>query len=71
MSKLRPRKTLRDLREAQGLSRESLARLADVSTSTIVRAELDGHIPGTLALARIAKALGVSVEDLLPAESVA
>lgn len=58
--------TPRQRREALGLSREALARLADVSLSTINRFELEGHIPGALVLRRIARALGATVEDLLP-----
>jgi transcriptional regulator with XRE-family HTH domain len=61
------RRTPREHREAAGISRETLARRADVSTSTIVRLE-DGHVPGALVLSRIAKALGLTVEDLLPDE---
>ena len=60
------RSTPRQYREAKGISRETLARMAEVSTSTITRLELDAHVPGALALSRIARALGVTVEDLLP-----
>lgn len=61
------RRTARQHREAAGLSREKLARLADVSTSTIVRLE-DGQVPGGVALARIARALEVPIEALIPAD---
>lgn len=65
MSDSRTRPTLRERRTDAGLSREKLARLADTSTSTIVRIEA-GHVPGAALLGRIARALGVSVDELLP-----
>lgn len=53
---------LRLLREQKGLSREKLARHAGVSTSTVTRMELLGHIPSGYALIAIAKELGVSID---------
>lgn len=57
---------LRDARERRGLTREQLAVRAEISTSTIARIELNDHLPGAAALARLADVLGVSVHDLLP-----
>lgn len=48
-----------------GLSREMLARRADVSTSMIVRLELHGNVPKVPALLRIVDALDVQLDDLL------
>lgn len=61
---------VRDLREAGGISRERLAAEAGVSLSTISRLELQNSIPNGLVLVRIARVLGVTVEDLVPDEPV-
>lgn len=55
-------------RTERGLSREKLARLADCSTSTIVRIERDGADPGANIVARVALALGVSLDDVFTEE---
>lgn len=58
----------RHRREELGLTRDQVAVKADVSLSTMVRFESEDHVPGGRALVRIARALGVTVEDLLPSE---
>jgi len=59
-------KTLRKLREAKGLSQEKLARLADVANNTIIKIEAGKNQNPTLdTLKKIAKALDVSVDDLI------
>lgn len=63
-----PGQLIRAAREREGLTREELARQAEVSTSTVGRLELRDQLPNTLALARIAARLGIPVNDLLPAE---
>lgn len=51
-------------RKARGLSREKLARIADMSTRTIVRVEREGADPGVSFVARLAVALDVPLESL-------
>ena len=59
-------KTLRKLREAKGLSQEKLARLSDVANNTIIKIEAGKNQNPTLeTLKKVAKALGVSVDDLI------
>ena len=59
-------KTLRKLRETKGLSQEKLARMADVANNTIIKIEAGKNQNPTLnTLKKIAKALAVSVDDLI------
>ena len=59
-------KTLRKLRESKGLSQEKLARLADVANNTIIKIEVGkNQNPTLVTLKKIAKALEVSVDDLI------
>ena len=59
-------KNLRKLRKAKGLSQEKLARLADVANNTIIKIEAGKNQNPTLdTLKKIAKALDVSVDDLI------
>lgn len=59
-------KTVKRLREKQGLSQEKLARLADVSNNTIINIEAGKQDNPTIeTLKKIAKALSVLVEDLI------
>ena len=59
-------KTLRKLREAKGLSQEKLARLADVANNTIIKMESGENKNPTLeTLRKVAKAFGVSVDELI------
>ncbi len=58
-------KNLRKMREAKGLSQEKLARLADVANNTIIKIEGGKNKNPTFdTLKKIAKALGVSLDDL-------
>lgn len=57
---------LTELRKSQGLNRPQLARKADVSYSFIVQVESgQRENPRTDKLGQVAKALGVSLDDLL------
>lgn len=59
-------KTVKRLREKQGLSQEKLARLADVSNNTIINIEAGKQDNPTIeTLKKVAKALNVPVEDLI------
>jgi len=59
-------KNLRKLRKTKRLSQEKLARLADVANNTIIKIEAVKNQNPTLdTLKKIAKALGVSIEDLI------
>lgn len=59
-------KKLRKMREAKGLSQEKLARMADVANNTIIKIETGKNQNPTLdTLKKIAKALEVSVDDLI------
>jgi transcriptional regulator with XRE-family HTH domain len=54
------------LREAKGLSQEKLARLADVANNTLIKMESGENQNPTLdTLKKVAKAFGVSVDDLI------
>lgn len=59
-------KRIRELRNKKGLSQEKLARLADVSFTTIVKIESgDSKHPTIQTMAGIAKALDISLDDLV------
>jgi transcriptional regulator with XRE-family HTH domain len=59
-------KRIRELRERKKLSQERLARLADVSLNTIVKIESgESRHPTIQTMAGIAKALGISLDDLV------
>jgi len=58
-------KYIRALREAEGVSREKLARRADIATHTLWRIEFDLSQPQLDTLIKIAAALQVSVDELL------
>ncbi len=56
---------MRKLRKDKGLSQEKLARLADVANNTIIKIEAGKNQNPTLdTLKKIAKAIGVSIDDL-------
>ena len=58
-------KNLRKLRETNGLSQEKLARLSDVANNTMVKIEAGKNQNPTLdTLKKIAKALGISIDEL-------
>jgi transcriptional regulator with XRE-family HTH domain len=57
---------IKRLRIKKKLSQEKLARLADISYNTVVKIENEGSKNPTIqTLAKISKALGVSVDDLI------
>lgn len=57
---------VKKLREKLGLSQEKLARLADVSNNTIINIEAGKQQNPTIeTVKRIAKALNVSIEELV------
>ena len=59
-------KNLRKLRKKKGLSQEKLARLADVANNTIIKIEAGKNKNPTLdTLKKIAKVLGISVDELI------
>ena len=59
-------KNVKKLREAKGLSQEKLARLADVANNTLIKMETGENKNPTLeTLKKVAKALEVSVDDLI------
>jgi len=57
---------IKKLREAKGLSQEKLARLADIANNTLIKMESGENKNPTLdTLKKVAKALVVSVDDLI------
>ena len=54
---------LRDWRADKGLTQEELAQTAQVSRGTVLRAENGGAV-NVRTLAKLARALGISVHDL-------
>ena len=59
-------KNIKKLRQAKGLSQDSLSKAADVSYNSIIKLETGGITNPTIeTLQKIAKALDVSVDDLL------
>lgn len=59
-------KNIKKLRRTKRLSQERLARLADVANNTIIKMESGENTNPTLeTLKRVAKALGVSIDDLI------
>ena len=59
-------KNIERLRKAKGLSQEKLARLADVANNTLIKMESGENQNPTLdTLKKVAKALDISVDDLI------
>ncbi len=59
-------KNIKKYRQEKGLSQDKLSKLADLSLNTVVKIELDESPNPTIeTIQRIAKALEVSVDDLL------
>ena len=57
---------IKRLRARQGLSQDDLAKKAELKYSTLAKIEGDfDKKPGVQIMAKIAKVLGVSIEDLL------
>ena len=66
MSKTTIAKNIRKYRKEKGLSQDKLSRLADVSHATIIKIESGGIQSPTIdTVQKIAKALGVGLEDLM------
>ena len=59
-------KNIKKLRQAKSLSQDRLSKLADVSYNSIIKLETGGITNPTIdTLQKIAKALDVSVNDLI------
>ena len=59
-------KNIKRLRQKKELSQDKLSKFADLSLNTVVKIELDESPNPTIeTIQRIAKALEVSVDDLL------
>lgn len=59
-------KNIKKFRQDKGLSQDKLSKLADLSLNTVVKIELDESPNPTIeTIQKIAKALEVSVDDLL------
>ncbi len=59
-------KNIKKYRKEKGLSQDKLARLANISHAAIVKIESGGiQSPSINTVQKIAKALGVGVEDLI------
>lgn len=59
-------KNIKRFRQNKGLSQDKPSKLADLSLNTVVKIELDESPNPTIeTIQRIAKALEVSVDDLL------
>jgi DNA-binding XRE family transcriptional regulator len=59
-------KKIKKYRNKLGISQDRLSKLADVTYNTIIKIESGANINPTIdTLTRIAKALGVSVDELL------
>ena len=59
-------KNIKRFRQDKGLSQDKLSKLADLSLNTVVKIELDESPNPTIeTVQRIAKALDVSVDNLL------
>lgn len=59
-------KNIKKLREQKRISQDRLSKLADISSNTVAKLELDnGSNPTIETLQKIAKALEVKVDDLI------
>jgi len=59
-------KNIKNLRKQRGLSQDKLSKLADISHNTIIKIESGAIQSPTMDTAsKIAKALGVSLDDLM------
>ena len=59
-------KNIKKYRMEKGLSQDKLSRLADISHASIVKIESGGiQSPSIDTVQKIAKALGVSLDDLM------
>ncbi len=62
---------LKAIRERRGMSKSELARRADTTYQTILNIENGRYEPGARTLARIARALDVSLDDLVDIDDLA
>jgi putative transcriptional regulator len=61
-------KNIKKYRKEKGLSQDKLARLADIAHATIIKIESGGIQSPTIdTVQKIAKALGVTIDDLIKA----
>ena len=60
---------LRELRNSRGMRQADLAQAAKITTSYVGRLESGGAAPGIDLVARLANALGTSIEDLIGGEA--
>jgi transcriptional regulator with XRE-family HTH domain len=58
------------LRQAKSLSQEALAKAAGLSQTTVSRLEKGEQVASTQTLAKLARALGTSLADLVPQEAL-
>lgn len=59
-------KNIKKLREQKAISQDRLSKLADISLNTVAKLELEESSNPTIdTLSKIAKALNVSVDDLI------
>ena len=59
-------KNIKKLREKMGISQDRLSKLADISSNTVAKLELDDSPNPTIeTLQKIAKALKVKVDDII------
>jgi transcriptional regulator with XRE-family HTH domain len=59
-------KNLKKLREQKGISQDRLSKLADISSNTVAKLELDESPNPTIeTLQKIARALDVKVDNLI------
>ncbi len=59
-------KNIKKLRKQKGLSQDRLSKLADISYNTVIKLESGGTTnPSIDTLQKLAKAINVSVDDLL------
>ncbi|NWF93912.1 MAG: helix-turn-helix transcriptional regulator [Syntrophaceae bacterium] len=64
--KLTIAKNIKKLRKQRGLSQDRLSKLADISHNTIIKIESGAIKSPTMDTAhKIAKALGISLDDLI------
>lgn len=61
---------LRTIREGKGVSLRGLKKLSGVAVATLARIEAGGYDPRLSTLRRIAKALGVTVAELIGERSL-
>lgn len=57
---------IKKLREKMGISQDKLSKLADISSNTVAKLELEDNPNPTIeTLQKIAKALNVKVDDII------